>query len=144
MEPFLNKYKNLYDISYERTKIFKGKTLEITTALYTTKVPVQELVEIYGGTMSSVGNIAESTLLKIIKLGRKSLLPYPCNTYGIWSEEKDTKTGFILVSSSWVYARSENEVIELVHKYIPDSIEYTLDIKLLKSEVTHDSGLTFI
>jgi hypothetical protein len=142
-EPFIKEYKHLYNSSYDRSKVFTGKTLDITIAFYTSNVPVAELVKTYGGSIPSVSKIAESTLLKIITLARKSLLPYPCNNYRVMSEERDGNE-FRLVHSYSVYAKSEGEAIELVHKYIPKSKEYTLDVDLLSGEVGNDPGITFV
>lgn len=142
-EPFINEYKHLYNSSYDHSKVFTGKTLEITIALYTSKVLVAVLVKIYGGTISSVSNTAESTLLKIITLARESLLPYPCNKYRVVPEEKDDK-GVYLVKSWSVYAKFKDEVIELVHKYSPESKEYTLEVHLLSGEVDNEPGITFV
>lgn len=142
-KPFINEYKHLYNSSYENTKIFTGKTLEITITFYTSNVSASELAKTYGCTITSVAKTVENTLLKIITLARESLLPYPCDKYRVVSEEKDDK-GFSLVNSSNVYAKSEDEVIEFVHKYIPESEKYILAVHLLNGEVAEDSSITFV
>jgi hypothetical protein len=153
-KPFIVSFMEIVDSLEKRSKskIYKGQEIKIMTIFYTTETPVTDMAKEFGGTSVSITKIAESHLVALIKLARESLTTLPCQVYDIRSKEIDEvyapSLKVSLFKADNIFARSPEEAIKLCQQYRPESLKYSLEVRLTKHlgcEVKSDSNeITFI